>query len=322
MDRPCDHPGCEYVAVDDAGEYKTGPGTRLSNHKVKVHGPAKDRPQGEPMEPTAAPPSEAEGTGPYGVTSGTGEVPPVAGDGDRSAGVTPPRTGGILGRFRKPKGAVKPDEVIPPRNGEKRPKQPKGYGRGGRQSAAETFADAWGWGGNQMQRMGHVPTGRMVRFQSPVAGELLDDLVKGTMVDKVVVQRLVAGRSKLDLLYAIAGPPAYTWQIEKAMAAGRPDLANHLMEGLKGCIRDTLPVMLPAMKKVRDRERKTNAAFTELFDEDDLAAMGIHMMGGEPVDADGRKVDVADVFVGMLFADWTAPTAPPAATPEPTEAQQ
>lgn len=215
---------------------------------------------------------------------------------------------------RKPKG-ITPEVVSPGR--EKRPKAPRGYPRGGRQSVAELFGMGWSGGGTLMQRAGHIPTGRMLTFQAPVAGELLDDLAKGTMLDKVVLQKLVGTKGKLEALYAVLGPPVITWQLEKAMTEGNGPKVDYLESMLMSAVKDALPIMLPAMKKARKREEETNKAFAELLDGDELAALGVHIQDGAPVDTAGAPVDVGQVFVHMLFTEWTPPVAPPA--PQPTE---
>jgi hypothetical protein len=312
----CDYPSCTY-AIDEEiiGDSPRSAEMRLNNHRKQKHGLNKN--DASPEEATMADESTgADGTGPYGGIA-TDEVPPAPGGGDRSAGVDPPARGrGLLDRFRNRKGRdVSRETSFPGRKTEEKvPKSPRGYGKGGRQSAAKDIGDLWGWGGGKLQRIGHVPTGRMVRFQAPVAGELLDDVLKGSMLDKVVVQRLVAARGKLDMLLAVFGPVVLTWRLEQAIAGGA---SAAQIEGLQflltETVRNSVPVMVPAMKKVRKRTEAENAAMADMLDEGDLEALGIRVEGGKPVEiATGRPVDVAEVFVGMLFADWTAPVAPPA----------
>ena len=316
-DRPCDYPGCDYVAVDDP-ELATAPAGRLANHKNKVHGPAADRP---PPDPTV-PQTDAEGTGPYGtepIGPVTDEIPPGRASAAGSAGAAaPPRSGGLRDRFkRKPKW-----KEVPVKDGVPvtREKAPKSAGRrAARVSAAKDFADIWAFGGRQVLSAGHVPTGRMITFQAPIAGELLDDLVKGTAIDRLAVQRIVAGRAKWDQLFAIFGPPIFTLQMERAIASGSQTMLSTSEAMLKSCIRESLPVMVPAMRKARVREERNQQALLELLDTDDLSAFGIVVRDGKPYDEQGRLVDVADVFVGMLFAGWTA-EPPPSESPIDTEA--
>lgn len=323
-DRACDQ--CDYVATDDPAEYSSSPGQRLSNHKNKQH-----RGGGAPapaaIVPELLPPSDstgADGNSPWSgaapAAAPTGEVPPAPAGGSGSA-VTPPPSPrrGIRSLLRgkgKPSASPGPGSVG---SGERVPKPSKDKpARGGRRvSAADLLALGWGGLGSLMQSNGHIPTGRMVQFQAPVAGEILDDVAAGTALDKIVLQRLVGAKGTLDKLYAILGPPVYTLQLERAFAEGNEGKAAYLESMLKGCIRESLPIMLPAMKRAKAKEEKSNADMAELLDGDELAGLGIVVEDGKPIDrATGQSVDVASVFVRMLFTEWE-PT-PPAAEDQPT----
>jgi hypothetical protein len=240
------------------------------------------------------------------------EVPPVPGAGVGSAGATAPRRRGLLDRFRK-KGTTASAPVGPP-TGEKPPKPAWGKPeRGGRRlSAAETLADLWSGGGSLMARAGHTPTGRMLQFQGPAAGELLDDALKGSTFDKLVLQRIVGGRSTLDAVFAVVAPPAITWQMEKAMAAGDQERVSRNEAALKAVIKQSLPTMLPAMKKARKKELEQAQAMTELLDLADLEMLGVRVVDGLPVNEHGQPVDIGDIFVAMLFAEWVPPALPSA----------
>lgn len=305
-DQPCPH--CDYVAPDDPERFRKGPEARLAAHVSRIH-PNAELP----------PASDAEGTGPFtpepDVLDGTmppeeslpatGEVPPGSATAEPAR-----RSGGLLSRTRerlRTRRDQKPRETT-----EAAPKRGRPAGRK-RQSAADLFCDVWGFGGNQLQRLGHVPTGRMVTFQAPVAGELLDDLVAGSAVDRMLVQKIVGAKGTLDVVIAIFGPPVLTWQLERALALPeitaddmnrKGAMIGQLEAALKGVIRESLPTILPAAKRVRTREAKAQADLVELLDPSDLDSLGVSIMDGKAVDADGRPVDVADVFVSMLFAEW------------------
>lgn len=267
------------------------------------------------MTPAESPPApDADSASPFEPPPGhSGEVPPVRGGAGGSAETPAPRRRGLFDRLKK---KVTPGSPGAPTR-EKTPK-PSGGGRSRRLSAAETLADLWSGGGSLMARTGHTPTGRMIAFQGPAAGELLDEVVKGTMVDRLVVQKIVGARSTLDTLFAIFGPPAITWQMEKAMAAGDEQKFHALEEALKSAIKSALPVMVPAMKKARKREAEQQAALVELLDISDLEMMGVVVNPeGQPINREtGQVVDVGDIFVSMLFAEWVPPAPPPAPSEE------
>jgi hypothetical protein len=166
---------------------------------------------------------------------------------------------------------------------------------GKRASAAETLSDIWGGVGTLAMRQGHLPLGRCLQFQAPVAGEMLDGAVEGTFIDKTVLQPIVKGRGRFDAIGAVLGPPLIVLAIER-----NPNNAEMLMPALRASIRSSLPLMVPAIKKVQERERKAAEAAAELFP--DLPP------GEDPVDA----------IITMMFAEWV----PPAPTEQPETEHQ
>ena len=216
----------------------------------------------------------------------TGEQRPGSSSRISASAPPPSKPRGLKGLFAK---KAKPEAAPQPSTREKRPKVTKAAGR--RTSGADTLSDIWSAGGSLLMRSGHVPTGRMLQFQSAVAGEMLDEAVKGSIVDKVAIQPIVKARGRFDLLGAVLGPPMIVFAIER-----NPERAPMLMPALKSSIRSSLPLMVPAIKKVQEKERKAAEAAAELFP--DLPP------GEDPVDA----------IIASLFDNW----APPAA-PEPEE---
>ena len=186
-----------------------------------------------------------------------------------------------------------------PTTREKRPGASRGGGR--RTSAADTLSDGWGLLGGALARSPrHAPLGRYMMWSGPVTGELLDDAVKGTVVDKLVLQRVVSARGRFDTLGAVFGPPMLILAIER-----NPQRADVLFPMLKASIRQALPQMVPAIKKARDKEAKIAKATEELF-ADDPAFQGIE---GDPV----------DYILSMMFDGWIPPQPVPEAPVEETE---
>jgi hypothetical protein len=206
--------------------------------------------------------------------------------------------------FSKPASPVdeygRPTSVVVTK--EKAPKQP----RGKRQSGAETISDAWaGIGSLAVRNPAHIPLGRYMQFQAPVAGEMLDEAVSGTVVDKVVVQPIVRARGKFDLMAAVFGPPALIVAIER-----NPERAELLMPMLRSSIRNALPLMVPAIKRVAAKEAKAIQAADDLFDDDDGYRDYMRF-----VEAEGKKPDPADYILSMIFTGWA-----PAEQPQPETA--
>jgi hypothetical protein len=172
------------------------------------------------------------------------------------------------------------------KTGEKRPVVSKGK----RVSTAPTISDLWSGAGGLAVRSGkHAPLGRLMQWQAPVAGEMLDEAVKGTIVDRMVLQPVAKGRGRFDALGAVFGPPLIVMAIER-----NPQNAEMLIPMLKASIRSSLPLMVPAIKKVAAREAAAAEAARELFP--DLGP------GEDPVDS----------IIAMMFADWTPVVREPA----------
>jgi hypothetical protein len=138
-----------------------------------------------------------------------------------------------------------------------------------RASTAESLSDLWAGIGGLAERTGrHAPLGRYLAWQAPAAGEMLDSAVEGTPVDRLL-QPIIRGRAKLDLVVAVVGPPGLILQIERSPHQFTLDDAGHLhhplLPMLKSAIRSSLPTMLPAMKKAQLREKKVMNAIKEMF---------------------------------------------------------
>ena len=135
---------------------------------------------------------------------------------------------------------------------------PKGSGR--RVNVSETLEDVWTGVGGLAIRTNHAPLGRYLQWQAPAAGQLLDEVVAGTIIDKKILQPAVKARGRLDVLIALVGPPGIILAIER-----NPSNAQMLIPALKSALRSSLPTILPAMKKAAVREEKVNDAIREMF---------------------------------------------------------
>ena len=199
------------------------------------------------------------------------------------------KKGGFGDFFKK-----KPKEE--PRAKKTNEKPPRGVGR--RVSAAGTLEDVWAAIGGVAIRTGqHAPLGRYLMWQAPAAGEMLDDALAGTFVDRRLLQPAVKTRGRLDVVAAIVGPPAIIFAIEQ-----NPARAAQLIPILKSTIRSSLPSLLPAMKKAQAREEKMNKAVSEMFGDDFPPG-----------------VDPVDMVIEQMFSGWTPPADEP--TYEETNAE-
>lgn len=234
------------------------------------------------------PPVEGRTPSPSRAGAGSGEVPPQA------------PTSKFKAFFSKKEKSASPSGGPLPASREKRP----GGGKSGRrESAAETIADGWAaLGGLAASTSAHAPLGRLMQWQAPVAGEMLDEAVKGSIVDKVALQRIVKARGRFDLVGAVFGPPLLVLAIER-----NPQQVKTLMPILAAQIRRSLPLMVPAIKKAQAKEKAVMEATELLFEDDPNWKPG---------------TDPVEYILGMMFAGWVPPgmeEVPTEATPEPTE---
>jgi len=173
-------------------------------------------------------------------------------------------------------------------------KTPKGTGR--RVSASSSIEDAWtAIGGFAARSPKYAPLGRFLQWQSPAAGQMMDEALAGSVVDRKLLQPGIKARGRLDTVGAIVGPPLLIMAITQ-----NPDRAPILIPALKSSIRASLPTMLPAMKKAQAKEDKINAAVREFF----------------PDIPEG--VDPVDIVIAQLFEGFMAET-PPNVAPEESE---
>lgn len=138
-----------------------------------------------------------------------------------------------------------------------------------RMSLAPVIGEFWGLMGSLAGRV-DVPLGRCLQMQSPVAGEILEDVVKGTIVD-TALQPIARAEDKAKAVGALVLPPLVVVAIEHAqtlpedqmkmrMAFLEPVLVQSLMmwERVAG---DKLEAMAARVEaEAPSRERAENTA--------------------------------------------------------------
>ena len=176
-----------------------------------------------------------------------------------------------------------PPAADPPREGrvvrERRPEPPPRKRRGflGREPRAKKAKPAhkrvslenlvstgWGLGAMALARSSKsLPMARVMQMQSDVAGIIVDEQLRGTMVDKFLQPFARAGE-KGEVAFALAGPPL----LVGAMTA-RPELFPVLKPMLKMSMLSWMQISKPAVEKAQKRVQ----AFAEEFGEVDLDGM-------------------------------------------------
>lgn len=102
------------------------------------------------------------------------------------------------------------------------------------------------------------PVGKVISVQAPVAGELLDDAIKGSVVDRVLqpVARASAGG---EVLYALAGPPLLVLLMQT-----QPERVKQLLPLLKDSLHTWIRIAGPHIEKLA----KEKAEFEEKYGAD------------------------------------------------------
>ena len=270
----CDIDGCTY-SLDTAGRGYM----RMGAHRFREHGlrasdnPPKARKVGEEGEeiPVSAsfPPSSP--------TPGEEKAPA------QMAEVVPKRPKGWRDRFKlrgKPEAAAAPSrERIPKRTGLR---------KGPRVPLDTDISDAWAFLGRRFETTPHYPTGRMLQYQAPAAGYIIDKAIAGTLPDRVLLQPLVRTRDKWeDVGFLLAGP-MITFSITRTLqemqvaiqdgdqerAAALQQRYEMQLEGFNWLLEAMLPKLVEGKKVAAKKKAEKEAVIAEAFPE--LIGTGIN----------------------------------------------
>lgn len=133
-----------------------------------------------------------------------------------------------------------------------------------RVSIENVVSYAWGMGAYAMaQNPALLPVARVLDMQAPVAGIVVNDVARGTVIDKAL-QPLARAGEKGEKSMGLLGPPLLVGAITL-----RPDLYPVLRPVLKLSIMSWMEISEPAMKKAKARADK----FQEKFGDVDVDGM-------------------------------------------------
>jgi hypothetical protein len=102
------------------------------------------------------------------------------------------------------------------------------------------------------------PTAYIMEFQAPVAGEILEESVKNTLVDRVL-QPIARVEGQAKTAGALIGPPLMV-----AMLQARPDLHKHIIPRLRNSLMSWMDVAGPKVQALKER----NEQFEKLYGTD------------------------------------------------------
>jgi hypothetical protein len=194
-----------------------------------------------------------------------------------------PRKPGLRERLRSRRNKGRPGAQTPV-PGERPPKRKRPSGR--RVALDQDISDVWAFGGRRLMHGPHFATGRMLQYQAPAAGVIVDRAVAGTLADRIVFQPIARNRDKYeDVAFLLAGPlltfsiTMTMQQMQQAIDEGDKDAYDSLaakLEMQREMFTWVLSMMLPRLaegaKLARQKKAETDAviadAFPELGDED------------------------------------------------------
>jgi hypothetical protein len=191
------------------------------------------------------------------------------------------KPGGLLARFTKSGGDAGAKEGRPSASGERRPSAPKAR----RVAAQDFWGDLVEGGASVVGRAGYVPMARSMVWSSPVAGEIIEDATKGTVVDRLI-QPVCRNAEKWQDLFDLLG----LWGAV-GVAQANPAQSQQALGFARKRLLNLLPRIAENIKKQRAKEKAAAEALIEVMP--DLA----EMFPDAPADA-----DPLDLLMQMLFA--------------------
>jgi hypothetical protein len=222
------------------------------------------------MTLTSPPDGSTEDPGP---PSSAEEAPPQVEEPEEAI----PRKPGIIERLRKRRRGT--SSAVVPVTGER---APRGRKPGRRRLPLDAdISDLWGFAGRRLEPTPHYPTGRMLQYQAPAAGVIIDRAVAGTLPDRVLFQPLARNRDKYeDVGFLLAGPlltfsiTATMAQMSAAMESGDKETFDALAAKLQmqremfvWVLQMMLPRLAQGAKVAADKKAKRDAAIADAFPE-------------------------------------------------------
>jgi len=199
-----------------------------------------------------------------------------------------PRKPGLVQRLRARRNRPSTPEGRTP-SGERAPRQKRPSRR--RLPLDADISDVWAFAGRRLEPTQHYPTGRMLQYQAPAAGVIIDRAIAGTLPDRVIFQPIARNRDKYeDVAFLLAGPlltfsiTTTMGQMQQAQEDGDEELFNELAgrltmqrEMFAWCLSMMLPRLAAGAKQAAQKKAKRDAviadAFPELGDQDPVEAL-------------------------------------------------
>jgi hypothetical protein len=159
----------------------------------------------------------------------------------------------------------------------------------------------------------HFPTGRMLQFQAPAAGLIIDRAIAGTLPDRLIFQPIARNRDKYeDVAFLLAGPlltfsiTLTGQELQEARDQGDQEAYDQLVaklqmqqEMFRWVVQAMLPRLAVGMKTAREKAHKRAEAIADAFPD----------LGTD---------DPVEVFATQMFTPPNYEEAPTNGKPDPT----
>lgn len=110
---------------------------------------------------------------------------------------------------------------------------------------------AWGGAAQVLARQPQLlPVARCLAIQAPAAGMVLDEALRGSLIDRALQPVARAGK-RGEAMWAVAGPPVLVSAISM-----HPELYPVLQPMLREAVKSWILIAGPKIKKAQERERK------------------------------------------------------------------
>lgn len=177
--------------------------------------------------------------------------------------------------------AVKPDKVEPRGSALSKPALRKGP----RRSGERVLGMVWSLASNVFVPRVSPRASMVMQWQSAAAGPALDELVAGTFIDKMIVQRIAGEGDRYRNATALLSLPLLV-----AVAENQPAIAAQpvFMEMARRAIRVNYEAILDAQIKEREEEARFEAK---------AEAAGLELY----IQVNGERVNAIDALMGDIF---------------------
>lgn len=153
--------------------------------------------------------------------------------------------------------------------------------KGPRQSVEKLITTVWNVAARMVQPVAW-PVANVLHVQAPVAGMILEDVVKNTAVDAMLQPLAKIGKGG-EVALALLGPPVLV-----GLLSAKPETAPVAVPLLKEALRAWIDIAGPKMMEVAEREKKFKEEYGSTID-DMIALFFTPPEGMEPQNATGTK---------------------------------